>query len=135
MKFSCGMVCRKAIRASEDADIVKGLKNAGAILIGMTNVPELNLWIETRNNVYGQTSNPYNTNRIAGGSSGGEVKNETNYLANWSNIASAFFSNYANYAPNDLGEYDGVLRYTNWLWNRYRWLHSFTCLFLWRIWT
>lgn len=75
MKFSCGMVCRKDIRASEDSDIVKGLKNSGAILIAMTNVPELNLWIETRNNVYGQTNNPYDTNRIAGGSSGGEVKN------------------------------------------------------------
>ena len=74
MKFSCGMVCRKNILASEDAEIVKGLKNAGAILIAVTNVPELNLWIETRNNVYGQTNNPYNTNRIAGGSSGGEVK-------------------------------------------------------------
>ncbi|KAK7574202.1 hypothetical protein V9T40_011393 [Parthenolecanium corni] len=73
MRFSCGMICRKDIRASEDAEIVKGLKNAGAILIGMTNVPELNLWIETRNYVYGETNNPYNTNRIAGGSSGGEA--------------------------------------------------------------
>lgn len=73
MNWTCGMTCRKGSKATFDAEIVKQMKDAGAILIGVTNVPELNLWIETRNYVYGQTNNPYNTNRIAGGSSGGEV--------------------------------------------------------------
>lgn len=73
MNFTCGLISRKGTIASEDAEILKRLKSTGAILIGVTNVPELNLWIETRNYVYGQTNNPYNTNRIAGGSSGGEV--------------------------------------------------------------
>ena len=67
------MLCREGTKASEDAEIIKNLQETGAILIGVTNVPELNLWIETRNYVFGQTNNPYNTNRIAGGSSGGEV--------------------------------------------------------------
>lgn len=73
MNWTCGMTCRKGSKATFDAEIVKQMKDAGAILIGVTNVPELNLWIETRNYVYGQTNNPYNTNRIAGGSSGGEA--------------------------------------------------------------
>lgn len=38
----------------------------------MTNVPQLNLWTESRNPVYGLTKNPYNNTRCAGGSSGGE---------------------------------------------------------------
>lgn len=48
------------------------MKNAGGILIAKTNIPELNLWCESRNNLYGQTCNPYNTTRNVGGSSGGE---------------------------------------------------------------
>lgn len=68
------MTCRIGQTATFDSEIVKQLKDTGAILIGVTNVPELNLWIETRNYVFGQTNNPYNTNCIAGGSSGGEVK-------------------------------------------------------------
>ncbi|RZF36878.1 hypothetical protein LSTR_LSTR004566 [Laodelphax striatellus] len=70
--FSFGLVSRKGCKAREDADIVKRTKDSGAILLGVTNVPELNLWSETRNNVYGQTNNPYNFSRTVGGSSGGE---------------------------------------------------------------
>ncbi|XP_025195945.1 fatty-acid amide hydrolase 2-A [Melanaphis sacchari] len=73
MAFTFGLVSRIGAKSKEDADIVKSLKTAGAILLGVTNVPEINLWCETRNNVYGQTNNPYNTNRSAGGSSGGEA--------------------------------------------------------------
>ncbi|XP_039296435.1 fatty-acid amide hydrolase 2 isoform X2 [Nilaparvata lugens] len=70
--FSFGLLSRKGCKAREDADIVKKTKDSGAILIGVTNVPELNLWSETRNNVYGQTNNPFNFTRTVGGSSGGE---------------------------------------------------------------
>lgn len=73
MAWTFGMISRTGVKCNEDAEIVKSLKTAGAILIAVTNVPELNLWCETRNNVYGQTNNPYNTNHSAGGSSGGEV--------------------------------------------------------------
>lgn len=73
MSFTLGLVSRKGVKAAEDSYVVDRLKSAGAILIGVTNVPEMNLWVETRNNVYGQTNNPYDTNRIVGGSSGGEV--------------------------------------------------------------
>lgn len=67
-----GTLSRKGHRSEEDATVIEYIKNAGAILIGKTNIPELNQWIESRNKVYGQTSNPYNTTRCVGGSSGGD---------------------------------------------------------------
>lgn len=73
MNFSMGMVARRGLKGETDADVVKFMKEAGAILIAVTNVPELNLWCETRCNVYGQTNNPYDTTRTVGGSSGGEA--------------------------------------------------------------
>jgi Asp-tRNA(Asn)/Glu-tRNA(Gln) amidotransferase A subunit family amidase len=48
------------------------LKEAGAILLAITNVPELALWWETSNTIYGTTNNPYDSRRTPGGSSGGE---------------------------------------------------------------
>ncbi|XP_014294805.1 fatty-acid amide hydrolase 2 [Halyomorpha halys] len=72
MAFTCGLVARKGMTGKEDAIVIQRLKNSGAILIAVTNMPELNLWCEARNNVYGQTNNPYNFTRTAGGSCGGE---------------------------------------------------------------
>jgi amidase len=54
-----------------DSVIVERLKNAGAIPIGKTNVPEFGLGSHTYNNVFGPTRNPWNLDRTAGGSSGG----------------------------------------------------------------
>lgn len=73
MAFTFGLVCRKGIRAQVDAECVVRMKKAGGILLGVTNVPSLNLWQETFNPVYGVTKNPYNTTRNVGGSSGGEA--------------------------------------------------------------
>ena len=58
---------------SRDATAVARLKQAGAILLGKTNLPEFALWSETSNEVFGQTVNPWNAERTAGGSSGGEA--------------------------------------------------------------
>jgi fatty acid amide hydrolase 2 len=74
MHQTLGLVSRQNVKAAEDADVVSLLKKAGGILIAVTNIPEYNLWCESRNNVYGQTLNPYNTTRTVGGSSGGEVR-------------------------------------------------------------
>ncbi|MDQ4047617.1 MAG: amidase family protein, partial [Actinomycetota bacterium] len=54
-----------------DHIVVERMKNAGAITIGKTNVPELGLGSHTFNDVYGLTRNPYDTSKSAGGSSGG----------------------------------------------------------------
>ncbi|CAG2062064.1 unnamed protein product [Timema podura] len=74
-----GLVSRRNTKATEDADAVVLMKEAGAILLGTTNIPELNMWCETRNNVFGQTLNPYNTTRTVGGSSGGEPRGLRRY--------------------------------------------------------
>jgi amidase len=55
----------------QDATVVARLRDAGAILLGKTNTPELTLAGETNNLVYGQTNNPYDRSRTPGGSSGG----------------------------------------------------------------
>ncbi len=58
--------------AEQDAPAVRRLVEAGAIPLGVTNTSELCLWIESRNQVYGDTANPYDVTRTVGGSSGGE---------------------------------------------------------------
>src|SRR5207302_1654303 len=68
---TAGLVARRDVRATRTATAAKRLLDAGAILLGQTNTSELALWFETENRVYGRTSNPYNPNRTAGGSSGG----------------------------------------------------------------
>jgi amidase len=59
--------------AKEDAVLVKKLKNAGAIIIGKTNLPLFSIDWQTTNTWFGQTNNPYNTEYVAGGSSGGSA--------------------------------------------------------------
>lgn len=56
-----------------DATAVARLKEAGGILLGKTNVPEFALWWETDNLIFGRTVNPWDAERTAGGSSGGEA--------------------------------------------------------------
>jgi amidase len=56
---------------NRDATVVARLKNAGAILLGKTNTPELTLLLETDNFIFGRTNNPYDLSVIPGGSSGG----------------------------------------------------------------
>ncbi|KAG5898521.1 hypothetical protein JTB14_038474 [Gonioctena quinquepunctata] len=73
LAFTLGIVRRKGKRADFDADYIKLIKEAGAICLGVTNIPQLNLWQETHNPIYGITNNPYNTTRNVGGSSGGEA--------------------------------------------------------------
>lgn len=57
--------------AQKDALIVERIRNAGAVLIGKTNVPEFGLGSHTYNPVFGPCHNPYDLTKSAGGSSGG----------------------------------------------------------------
>lgn len=72
LRQTVGLMARKNHVSTADADAVVAMRNSGAILLGVTNISELCTWWESRNKVYGQTSNPYDTTRVAGGSSGGE---------------------------------------------------------------
>ncbi len=58
---------------TEDAAVVARLRGAGAIILGVTNAPEYLMAWETDNLLYGRTNNPYDVERTAGGSSGGEA--------------------------------------------------------------
>ncbi len=59
--------------APRDAELVRRLKAAGAVIIGKTNVPtDLTDW-QSFNPVYGRTSNPHDPARSPGGSSGGSA--------------------------------------------------------------
>ena len=58
---------------SRDADAVRLLSRAGAVLLGKTNTHELGGGVTTINPFFGTTRNPADTSRIPGGSSGGSA--------------------------------------------------------------
>ena len=70
--WECGSELRRGMTADADAPVVERLKAAGAILLGNTNAPEFLMAWETNNKLYGHTDNPWDLQRTAGGSSGGE---------------------------------------------------------------
>jgi Asp-tRNA(Asn)/Glu-tRNA(Gln) amidotransferase A subunit family amidase len=73
MRCECGTRLRAGYVASQDAPLVARLRAAGAIVLGVTNTPELLLAWETDNRLYGRTNNPWDVSRTPGGSSGGEA--------------------------------------------------------------
>ncbi|CAG2181513.1 unnamed protein product, partial [Oppiella nova] len=73
MSFTAGLYSRKGTKAEQDSQVILNLRDAGAIPIGVTNIPEFLLWWDSYNKIYGRTNNPYDKSRISGGSSGGEA--------------------------------------------------------------
>jgi Asp-tRNA(Asn)/Glu-tRNA(Gln) amidotransferase A subunit family amidase len=68
-----GSLLRRGDVAERDAVAVARLRAEGAIILGTTNCPEFLMAYETDNLLYGRTNNPWNLDRTAGGSSGGEA--------------------------------------------------------------
>ncbi len=64
---------RRHHSAEADATVVSRLRDAGAVLVGKTNVPVALADWQSNNPVYGRTVNPWNTDRTPGGSSGGSA--------------------------------------------------------------
>ena len=59
-------------KADGDASCVRILEGAGVVVFARTTQPQTIMHLETENNLYGVTVNPYNSDLTAGGSSGGE---------------------------------------------------------------
>lgn len=68
---TCGTQSLRAFRPRMDAVVWQRLSQAGAILLGKTNLHEMSLGWTSANQVFGSVRNPYDPSRIPGGSSGG----------------------------------------------------------------
>ncbi|PXX52865.1 amidase [Nocardia tenerifensis] len=59
--------------AGADAEVVRRLRAAGAVIVGKTAMPEFGQWPFTESSTYGITRNPWNRDHTTGGSSGGSA--------------------------------------------------------------
>ncbi len=73
LRSTWGMKIFAEYYGDSDAPVVARLRNAGAIVIGKTNTPEMTLDYDCDNPLFGPTKNPWNRSRVPGGSSGGEA--------------------------------------------------------------
>lgn len=71
--ITAGSQCMPAIECEQDAEVVRRLKQAGAIILARSTVPEFVMAAETQNKRWGTTKNPLNPSRTSGGSTGGEA--------------------------------------------------------------
>ncbi len=71
MPTTAGSLALQDFVPENDAFIVKKLRDAGALILGKTNMHEFAIWGETISSILGQTMNPYDYTRTPGGSSGG----------------------------------------------------------------
>ena len=72
LRCEAGTRLRAGHVPSRNAPLVERLRRAGAIILGVTNTPELLMAWETDNLLYGRTNSPWDLQRTPGGSSGGE---------------------------------------------------------------
>jgi Asp-tRNA(Asn)/Glu-tRNA(Gln) amidotransferase A subunit family amidase len=72
LPWETGSASRRGVRGSADATLVRRLRAAGAIVLGVTNVAEQLMAWETANPLYGRTNSPWSLAHTPGGSSGGE---------------------------------------------------------------
>ena len=71
IRTTFGSLLLKDFVPTQDDSIVRRLRDAGAIALGKTNVPEFGAGSQTFNEVFGATRNPWDLSKTCGGSSGG----------------------------------------------------------------